>query len=289
MCNIKEFNKKFGSDDDCLEYLFNLEHSKSKICRYCHHKFSYSRIKNRLCYQCAFCSKQIYPLVGTIFENSSTSLHSWFYCMFLFAKSKNGVAAKEIQRQIGVTYKTAWRMCNKIRQLMVNDVSLLFDDVEIDETYIGGKEKNKHMNKKTLNAQGRSLKSKIPVIGIVQKGGGIVAKVSKNASHVSIHNLLKKYVAVNNTVHTDEYKGYDKVKTLGYQHKRCNHSKGQFVSKGYHTNTIEVFWSQLKRSVHGTYHNVSPKYLQNYVDEFAFRFNLRKSEKPIFDCLLEKI
>lgn len=127
------------------------------------------------------------------------------------------------------------------------------------------------------------------MIGIVQKGGSIVAKVTTNTSNVAINKLLKKYVPVNSEVHTDEYKGYSNLKKIGYKHKKCNHSKGKFVVQGSHTNTIEGFWSQLKRSVHGTYHAVSSKYLQTYVNEFAFRFNLRKSEKPIFDCIMERI
>lgn len=155
--------------------------------------------------------------------------------------------------------------------------------------YVGGREKNKHHNKKTLHAQGRSLKTKVPVIGIVEKGGRIVAKVSTNTSNVAINKLLKQYVPINSEIHTDEYKGYNQVKKIGYNHKRCNHLKRKFVVKDVHTNTVEGFWSQLKRSVHGTYHNVSPKYLQNYVDEFAFRFNLRKSEKPIFNHMIERI
>ena len=295
MCNIKEFNEKFKNDDDCLEHLFYGKHANSKKCPKCKEKFSYSRVKSRMCYQCAFCSNQIYPLVGTIFEQSSTSLHSWYYVMFLFANSKNGVSAKEIQRQLGVTYKCAWRICNRVRKLFAesdnNDIIATDGGsnhvYEMDETYVGGKERNKHMSKKTMNSQGRSLKKKIPIIGIVQKSGKIVAKVSQSTNNIAINKLLKQYLPIDSEVHTDEYRGYSNLKKIGYKHKRCNHSKGKFVVKGSHTNTIEGFWSQLKRSVHGTYHAVSPKYLQNYVDEFAFRFNLRKSETPIFNCILD--
>jgi transposase len=272
-----------------LDTIFKPKTSTQIHCDKCNEKFSYSKVTNRKCYACAFCGNQIHPLANTIFHKSRTSLKNWFFVIFLFSKSKNGVAAKEIERQLGVTYKCAWRMCKQIRELMADDILSLFGTVEMDETYVGGKEKNQHYNKKTLHAQGRSLKAKIPVIGIVQKGGSIVAKVTTNTSNVAINKLLKKYVPVNSEVHTDEYKGYNNVKRLGYIHKKVNHSKHKFVVKDAHTNTAEGFWSQLKRSVHGTYHAVSPKYLQNYVDEFAFRFNLRKSEKPIFDCIMERI
>ena len=295
MRNIKEFNKKFSDDDTCLEYLFKRDYGDLKKCPNCSNKFSYSKRGGTKAYQCNYCGNPISPTANTIFHKSSTSLKNWFYVIFLFAKSKNGVAAKEIERQLGVTYKCAWRICKKVRELLAENDENDFSDngnnngYEIDETYVGGKEKNKHYNKKTLHAQGRSLKAKVPVIGIVQKGGSIVAKVTTNTSNVAINKLLKKYVPVNSEVHTDEYQGYSNLKKIGYKHKKCNHSKGKFVVKGSHTNTIEGFWSQLKRSVHGTYNAVSPKYLQTYVNEFAFRFNLRKSEKPIFDCIMERI
>lgn len=169
MCNIKEFNKKFSTHEVCLDYLFRGKYKNIKKCPECGKKFSYSKVTWRNCYQCAFCSNQIYPMAGTIFQGSSADLKNWFFVIFLFSKSKNGVAAKEIERQLGVTYKCAWRMCNKVRLLLADDVTMLDGNVEIDKTYCCGKEKNKHYNKKTLHAQGRSLKAKIPLIGICAK------------------------------------------------------------------------------------------------------------------------
>jgi transposase len=288
---IEQFNKIYPDDDACLDKIFKDKYSNQDICSTCNKKTNFYKRTGMKCYSCQWCGDCIYPLVGTIFEKSSTSLKNWFYVIFLFSNSKNGVAAKEIERQLGVTYKCAWRICNRIRKLFAendnNDIIATDGGsnhvYEMYETYVGGKEKNKHMSKKTMNSQGRSLKKKIPIIGIVQKGGKIVAKVSQSTNNIAINKLLKQYVPVDSEIHTDEYKGYNQVKKIGYKHKRVNHGKGKFVVQDAHTNTIEGFWSQLKRSVHGTYHAVSPKYLQNYVDEFAFRFNLRKSEKPIFD------
>lgn len=291
---IADFDKIYPNEDACLEKIFQDKYNKNGICEKCNKKTKFHKRSGIKCYSCQYCGHCIFPLVGTIFEKSSTSLKSWFFVIFLFSVSKNGVSAKEIERQLGVTYKCAWRICNKVRTLFADKNG--FDSnsnngnsFQVDETYYGGKECNKHMNKKTMNAQGRSLKKKIPIIGIVQQGGKIVAKVSQSTNNIAINKLLKKYVPINSEVHTDEYRGYSNLKKIGYKHKRCNHSRGKYVLQGSHTNTIEGFWSQLKRSVHGTYHAISAKYLQNYVDEFCFRYNLKGSEKPIFDCIVDLI
>ncbi len=140
-------------------------------------KFSYYKVKDRKCYACAYCGHQLHPLAGTIFHKSSTSLKNWFYAIFLFSTSKNGVSAKELERQLGVTYKCAYRIAKQIRKLFDESISILTNIVEIDETYVGGKEANKHKDKKTPNNQGRSLKTKSAVLGAVERQGNIIAKV----------------------------------------------------------------------------------------------------------------
>lgn len=258
---VKKFNETYQNDDSCLEKIFTEKYNNLFLCPNCNKSFKYYRVTNRKCYSCQWCSHQLYPLKNTIFENSSTSLKNWFFVIFLFSCSKNGVAAKEVERQIGVTYKCAWRMCKQIRKLFDNEPEELSGTIEIDETYMGGKEKNKHMNKKIPNAQGRSMKGKIPVIGAVEKKGQIIAKVATNTNSYTVCTFLREHVKIASEIHSDEYRSYNHIDRLGYNHARVNHSRGIYAVGNIHTNTIEGFWSQLKRSIHGTYHNVSKKYL----------------------------
>jgi hypothetical protein len=158
----------YPNDDACLDKIFKNRYGNISECPTCHKKTNFYKRAGLKCYSCQWCGHCLFPLADTIFHKSSTSLKDWFYVIFLFSNSKNGVAAKEIERQLGVTYKCAWRICNKVRQLFADDIDTLGGGtVEMDETYVGGKEKNKHHNKKILHAQGRSLKAKIPVIGIM--------------------------------------------------------------------------------------------------------------------------
>lgn len=275
---FKEFNQLYPDDDACLDKIFNDEYCDTSTCSHCNKAFKYYKVKDRKVYACQWCGHQIAPLAGTIFHKSRTSLLNWFYVFFLFAKSKNGVAAKEVERQIGVTYKCAWRMCKQIRSLMAEN-NILCNTIEVDETYVGGKEKNKHRNKKIKNAQGRSCKGKVPIIGAVERDGRLVAKVTKDTNEYTIQNFLLNNVARRTVVHSD---------ALGYAHHRVNHGAREYVNGDNTTNRIESFWSQLKRSLHGTYHCVSPKYLQSYVNEFVFRYNLKKDYDDMFNILCSK-
>lgn len=174
---FKEFNQRYPNDDACLQELFENRYKNDKTCSSCHKPFRFYKVTERKCYACAWCSHQLHPLNNTIFHKSSTPLKSWFYAMFLFSKSKNGVSAKELERQLGVTYKTAWRVAKQIRSLLDESVEKLKNEVEVDETYIGGQEYNKHANKKQSGTQGRNIKSKTPIIGAVERKGKIIARV----------------------------------------------------------------------------------------------------------------
>jgi transposase-like protein len=286
---IQEFQNRFKDDDVCLDFMFRQHFGDITECPKCNKTAKFYKRKDRKCYACQHCGHCISPLKDTIFEKSSTSLKSWFFVIFLFSNSKNGVSAKEVQRHIGVTYKCAWRMCKQIRRLFDEANHMLSGIIEIDETYIGGKEKNKHASKKTENNQGRSTKTKTAVLGAVEKEGRVVAKVANSTTSSSVKSFLREHVAINTEVHTDEYQSYNNLEAMQYTHKQVNHSKGKYVIGKAHTNNIEGFWSQLKRSVHGTYHCVSRKYLQQYVNEFAFRYNHRKSDIPVFALLLGRL
>jgi transposase-like protein len=274
---VQQFQDKFPDDTVCLDEFFKQRYGDLECCPECLKPFKYYRYKNRKLYSCAFCGNDIAPLADTIFHKSSTSLKTWFFAIFLFTHSKNGVSAKELQRQLGVTYKTAWRIAKQIRQLFSPDDDPLCDEVEVDETYMGGKRKGK---------RGRGAANKTPVIGIIERGGKVKASVSVDTKLRTIQPLINANVKKGSTVYTDEYRSYTRVSLNGFKHQKVKHGKGQYVIGDAHTNTIEGFWSQLKRSINGTYHSVSPKYLQHYVNEFAYRYNRRDSEEPLFHSMV---
>lgn len=286
---INQFHASYPDDDACIEQIFINRYGNLKECPECHKPFSYYKVTDRKCYSCAFCAHQIHPLADTIFHKSSTSLKNWFFAIFLFSTSRNGVSAKELERHLGVTYKCAWRIAKQIRKLFDENINPLSNIVEIDETYIGGKEKNKHQSKKTENAQGRSLKTKTPIMGAVERKGKLVAKVVIDTKSSTVGPFLRDYVSIDAGVKTDEYLSYNGLEEMGYNHNRINHSQKVYVDGDTHTNTIEGFWSLLKRSVDGTYHFVSPKYLQEYANEFSFRYNRRYSKAPMFNELISKV
>lgn len=277
---IKDFNNDFPTDDACLDYIFEHRYNgKDTECPECNKKGFY-RVKDRKCYACSWCGYQLHPLADTIFHKSSTSLKDWFFAIFLMSTSKNGVSAKEIERQLGVTYKTAWRMQRQIRKLMSSDADPLQGTVEIDDSYVGGKRRGK---------RGRGSENKSKVIGMVQRKGNLKAQVVPDLKKNTVEPIIKKNVDKDSTVYTDEFLSYKDLKKHGLDHDVIKHAIKEYVRGKVHTNTIEGFWSQMKRSINGTYHHVSPKHLQLYVDEFSFRYNHRKSETPFFQLLLRQM
>ncbi len=274
----KQFDAEYPTDDACLDAVFQNRYGDIDCCPSCGViDAKFYRVSGRKCYACEWCGYQLHPLAQTIFHKSSTPLRDWFYAIYLFSVSKNGVSAKEIERHLGVTYKTAHRMAKMIRSLMDEGENDMFSgDVEADETYIGGKHKK---------ADGYARKS--VVLGIVERQGDVIARHAiSNGSRVIIPNI-EKHVAKNSTIHTDEYVAYRKLEKMGYTHTTVNHRALEYVNGIAHTNTIEGFWGQLKRSIDGTYHSVSPKYLQTYLNEFSFRYNHR--DEAVYPVLLERV
>lgn len=275
---IKQFNKDFPDDDACLGYIFYQRYGKNYECPKCY-KHGFYKVKERKCYACAWCGCQIHPLANTIFHKSATSLRDWFFAVFLMSTSKNGVSAKEIQRHLGVTYKTAWRIQKQIRKLMDTNGDKLKGTLEIDDAYIGGKRKGK---------RGRGAEGKTPVLGIVERKGGIQAKVVDNLKASTLLPIIEDNVDKNSYLITDDFSSYIGARKLGLKHDVIKHSIKEYVRNNIHVNTLEGFWSQLKRSINGTYHSVSFKHLQSYVDEFAFRYNYRFSPIPLFEIFLQR-
>lgn len=263
---LKDFQSQFPDDRACLNFLFKTRWPNGGTCPECAKKDCFYPIEKRRSYSCSWCGYQLYPTAGTIFHKSTTPLTSWFFAMFLMASSRNGVAALELQRQLGVTYKTAWRMAHEIRKLMQGDPAKLKGIVEADETYVGGKRKGK---------RGRGAAGKTPIVGIAERGGAVKAKVVGVVTTAQAFGHVHQNVEKGATVYTDEFPVYNYLAGYGFKHSIVNHGKKEYVRGATHTNTIEGFWSQLKRSIDGTHHHVSPQHLQKYVDEFAFRYSNR--------------
>lgn len=274
---IDTLHDQFPDDNTCLDYMFQKQYGKFPACLKCGVVSpKYYHVRGRKCYECNDCGYQISPLANTIFHKSETPLTKWFYAIYLFSVGKNGVSAKEIERHLGVTYKTAWRMAKQIRFMMQQSNNPLSGIVEADETYIGGKRK---LDQKFSN--------KTAVVGIVEKKKGIgkvKAFTTQQANATVTLPFLRANIVSDSILHTDEGRIYSRVKR-DFTHKFVNHSKLEYVRSGIHTNTIEGFWGQLKRSLDGTYHCVSPKYLQLYVNEFVYRYNHR--DVAAFPVLME--
>lgn len=277
---IKDLQKQFPNDDVCLEKLFDLRYGQMLGCPKCAVSTpKYYRVKNRKCFQCNDCLNQIYPMAGTIFEGSTTALTLWFHTIFLFASSKNGVSAKEIQRQIGVTYKCAWRMGHCIRTLMDEGDIMLEGIVEMDESLFGGKGKGK---------RGWGAENKTCMFGVIEKGGKIKVQTVAGRTKEVILPLIVSTVMVGTMIHTDEYKLYNVLGEMGYGHESVIHSRFQWRTGDCHTNSIEGFWGNLKRSLKGTHTFVSPKHLQKYLNEFNFRHNNRKGT-VMFEEMIKRL
>jgi transposase len=284
-----QFDREFPTDDACLEQIKEQRFPGGvTVCAKCEGPRKHYRVAGRTAYACATCGNHIYPLAGTIFEKSTTSLRVWFQAMYLMGSTRCGISAKQIQRETGVTYKTAWRMFRQIRSLLSEpDMQLEGSTVEMDETYYGGVRKN---------ATGRPMrgdKKKTPVVGIVERGGRgrVVVKAATEVTGKVLTEMTREFVLPASTIYTDELPAYNNIKHIpggSYVHKRINHSAKVYVMGDIHTNTIEGFWSLIKRGIGGVYHSVSQKYLQSYLDEYAFRYNRRASGNLVFPAMVAR-
>lgn len=279
---VTEFFKRFPDDDSCLEHLMLVRHGESLDCPKCGKHGKFSRIKKLPAYQCAWCGHHVHPKVGTPFEKSRTPLQKWFYAMYLFTTSRHGVPAKELQRQLGVTYKCAWRMGHEIRKYMgaTDGDDGLSGHIEVDETYVGGK------MKKTSNNYSRGLDNKVAVFGLIERNGNLMTHVIPDAKKKTLFPLIEKHVEKGTTISSDELPAYKRLPKLGYTHGYVKHGIKQWRKGIHHTNTIEGFWSHLKRSILGTHVHVSRKHMAKYLKEFEFRYNMRSQPEIMFNHLL---
>lgn len=277
---LPDFAQQFPDDDACLLYLFQKRYGQHGPVCACGQRDSFHRVTGRKSFACAWCGAQISPTAGTIFDHSPTPLTLWFFAMFLMCANKNGVAALELKRQLGVTYKTAWRMAHSIRKLMEDDTppDKLKGTVEGDETYWGGKTSG--------GKRGRGAPNKTPIVGFVERDGRVRVKVINAVNTREVFRHLYLNVERGSTLYTDELAVYNYAQRWGYEHDRVNHRRREWVRGPVHTNTIEGFWSQLKRSIDGTHHQVSRRWLHLYAAEHAWRYSNRHAESPLFLLLL---
>jgi len=278
---IKDFNKMFPTDDACLELLFKARWPNGVFCPKCDKITKHYKRADMKFYSCEFCGMGVAPTSGTIFHKSATPLRSWFHAIFLMSSTKTGISAKQLQRELGVTYKTAWRIFKEVRKLMAEDVNPLCGQVEVDETYIGGKRAGK---------RGRGASGKTVVMGLVERNGNAIAKVVPDVkAHTLLPMIQERIVKEDKTViFTDELPSYNQVARLGYAHEIVQHAAKQYVSGIAHVNTVESLWSNIKRGIDGVNHSVSPLYLQSYLDSYVYRYNHRKDDQPMFLSLLDR-
>ena len=281
---ITDFFDRFPNDDKCLDHLWLIRFGGDYKCPKCALLGKFHRVRKRPVYECQ-CGHQISPMMGTPFAKSRTSLRKWFYAMYLFTTSRHGVPAKELQRQLGVTYKCAWRMGHEIRKYMsdVDGDGQYGGHVEMDETYIGGKKRHRDSSYKLDRSH---FKDKTIVYGMVERNGSLQTYVIDRRTRKNIQKHVDKKVVKGTTISTDEAPCYQFLGKAGYVHGAVCHEQDEYVVGIHHTNTIEGFWSRLKSSIRGTHIHVSKKYLPNYLGEFEYRYNMRKSPKWMFERLL---
>jgi len=284
--SLMEFMQRFPDDEACINYIWRTRFApdgEHAVCPKCEVERTFKRyaIKNRgTSWTCTACGQHVHPLAGTIFHKSSTSLHLWFYAMYIMASTRCGVSAKQLERELGVTYKTAWRMFHLIRnQLMTqDDDETLSGEVEADETYIGGRKRG--------GRGGRGMSDKVTVFGMVERHGKVSATIIPDSSRQSLHPNIAKRVLPASMVYTDDWPPYRGLDKQGYGHQRINHSAKVYVRGDVHTQTIEGFWSLLKNGIRGAHHAVSAKHLQGYLNEYVWRYNHRDDPRSMFELLL---
>lgn len=289
-----EFLREFPNDAACLEWLWRERYSSdghTAHCPKCDRERRFHRVKDRPSYDCDTCGYHLHPTAGTIFHKSSTSLHLWFYAMFLASQTRCGISAKQLERELGVTYKTAWRILNLIRNQLMDesDDEPLSGDVEADETWYGGKPRAYETRTAGRRMTPKRRASKVAVFAMVERGGRVRSVVHEwpQASGL-VRRSIYENVLPESMIFTDEWTGYkgDALSRRYKGHRRIRHAERIYVDGDVHTQTVEGFFGLVKTGIRGTYHAVSAKWLQGYLNEFAWRYNRRHEQRSMFESLL---
>ncbi len=283
--SVREFFARFPNDDACLQHVMEVRYGSRHVCATCGVEATFHKLTGRHAYSCAHCGHHVYPCAGTIFQDSRTPLQVWFYAIYLFVTTRHGVSGKELQRTLGVTYKTAWRMGQQIRDLMskADGFAMLQGHVELDEAYVGGHRSGK---------RGRGAAGKTIVMGLKERGGRMETVIIPNVKMGTLKGVVTDTVEPGSTVSTDELMSYGLLKGDGYKHAQVKHAEKDYAHYDYRigetisTNNVESFWRLFKASIRGTHVHVSAQHMQRYLDEFTFRSNHRTMVNGMFDLLI---
>lgn len=273
--SLPEIIRTFSNEDFCRRFLAMQRWHGKPVCPNCKSSKKIYNIEENKRYKCSECKYKFSVTVGTFFENTKVKLGDWFVAIYICNSHSKGISSLQLAIDLNITQKTAWFMLHRIREgLREKAPHMLSNVVEADETYLGGKESNKHANKRTKGTQGRNTKTKQPVFGVMERGGKIIVQPVEDVRGKTLKTIINENVKPNTTIVTDEWKSYNGLH-VNFKHLKVEHGKGEYVNGIAHTNNMENFWSLLKRGINGIQHSISQKHAHRYCNEYGYRHNNR--------------